>query len=170
MMSDVDAMCNSLANRGLPVEDLVIGTAVAQAMMAFTQFQTLMDNRRFDMGEIKPQLRYPGATWMGRIRTPGGYELEVWSIRETYESDSGVTTLYFPTDSAMVTAPNCGHLMYGQITQIEYGSTEYSTFAATRVPKFIVKQENDTRKLRLASRPLAAPKTYSPWIYAADVV
>ena len=30
--------------------------------------------------------------------------------------------------------------------------------------------DKDTRKLRLGCRPLAAPKTYSPYIYAADVV
>ena len=56
-----------------------------------------------------------------------------------------------------------------QITQIE-PDNEYHTFAMKRVPKFIVDRDKDTRKLRLASRPLAAPKQKAPWIYAADVV
>ena len=71
---------------------------------------------------------------------------------------------------ARVTAPGCGHLMYGQITQIDYGSTEFASHAATRVPKFSLNQEADIRKLRLGARPLAAPHNYCPYIYAAGVV
>jgi len=60
--------------------------------------------------------------------------------------------------------------MYGQITQIDYGAVDFTTYAAKRVPKLSVKQDDDIRKLRLASRPLAAPKQYCPYIYAASVV
>jgi hypothetical protein len=69
----------------------------------------------------------------------------------------------------MVTAPDCGHVMYAQITQIE-PDKQYHTFAAKRVPKLIVDEEKDTRKLRLGARPLAAPKHKAPWIYAPGVV
>jgi len=77
---------------------------------------------------------------------------------------------YFPATSAMVTAPNCGHMMYGQITQIDYGSTTFTDHAGIRVPKFVLDQDKDIRKLRLGARPLAAPKNYCPYIYAAEVV
>ena len=70
----------------------------------------------------------------------------------------------------MVTAPGCGHMMYGQITQIDYGSVDYTTYAAKRVPKFMVDQDKDIRRIRLGTRPLAAPKHYCPYIYAANVV
>lgn len=75
-----------------------------------------------------------------------------------------------PATAAMVTAPDCGHMMYGSITQMDYGKTDYTTYAAKRVAKLVVDQDKDTRKLRLGCRPLAAPKTYCPYIYAADVV
>ena len=39
-----------------------------------------------------------------------------------------------------------------------------------RVPKFVVDKNKDTRKLRLAARPLAAPRNKAPWMYAANVV
>ena len=60
--------------------------------------------------------------------------------------------------------------MYGQITQIDYGSTEFTDHAGRRIPKFILDQEHDARKLRLGSRPLAAPKDSCPYIFANDVV
>ena len=65
---------------------------------------------------------------------------------------------------------NCGHMMYGSITQMDYGQVNYSTYAAKRVPKFVVDQDKDTRKLRLGCRPLAAPKNRNPYIFAANVV
>jgi hypothetical protein len=70
----------------------------------------------------------------------------------------------------MVTAPGCGRMAYGQITQIDFGNTEFSTHAGRRIPKLVVDQNADTRKLRLGARPLAAPKNYCPYIYAANVV
>ena len=88
----------------------------------------------------------------------GGFRLNVICVDETYVDDSGAEQRYFPATSAMVTAPDCGHMMYGQITQIDYGSTDFSTYVAKRVPKFVLDQPNDRRKLRLAARPLAAPK------------
>ena len=91
------------------------------------------------------------------------------SVDETYVDNSNQTQKFFPATSAMVTAPGCGHLMYGQVTQIDYGSTDPVSYAAKHVPKLVVDQANDTRKLRLATRPLAAPKDYCPYIYAANV-
>ena len=100
----------------------------------------------------------------------GGFMLNVFSVDETYEDETGKSARYFPATAAMVTAPDCGHMMYGSITQMDYGKTDYTTYAAKRVAKLVVDQDKDTRKLRLGCRPLAAPKTYCPYIYAADVV
>lgn len=60
--------------------------------------------------------------------------------------------------------------MYGQITQMDYGQTDFTPYVAKRVPKLIVDQPNDLRKLRYACRPLAAPKNYTPWIYMESVI
>lgn len=100
----------------------------------------------------------------------GGFKLNLISVDETYVDEKGVEQKYFPADAAMVTAPDCGHMMYGQITQIDYGSTEFRTYAAPRVSKFVLDQDKDIRKLRLGTRPLAAPKNYCPYIYAAQVI
>ena len=131
------------------------------------------------LGEYDPSLMervlrrepnaYDGVVYMGTLNF-GGFKLNLISVDETYIDDSGAEQKYFPATSAMVTAPGCGHLMYGQITQIDYGSTEFASHAAIRVPKFSLNQEADIRKLRLGARPLAAPHNYCPYIYAAEVV
>jgi len=164
--SDVEAMCADLAERGLPVTDLVVGTAVGQFIMSNEKVAKILDNRRMEFGRLAPEVRVPGVSWLGRLNF-GGFDLDIFVVRETYVDDNGTTQYYFPTKSAMVTAPNC--MMYAQVTQIE-PDDQYHSFAMKRVPKFVVDRDKDTRKLRLASRPLAAPKQKAPWMYAANVV
>lgn len=166
---DVKAMCKLLAARGLPAADLVLGSDAADCVSDIQKVRDLLDNRRMEFGHLDPSLtQYPGVAFMGRLNF-GGFMLNLFDVSESYENESGVDTPYFPATSAMVTAPGCGHMMYGQITQIDYGSTDFRTYAARRVPKFVLDQEHDIRKLRLGTRPLAAPRNYCPYIYAANV-
>ena len=169
--SDVRAMCRKLADRGLSAADLVVGVDASDALLAIDEFRELIDkNSGIAIGAISEQLSaYPGVVFEGVINF-GGFKLNVISVDETYVDNSNNTQRFFPATSAMVTAPGCGHLMYGQVTQIDYGATDFATHVAKRVPKFVLDQDKDLRKLRLTSRPLAAPKDYCPFIYAANVV
>ena len=171
MRADVIAMSRMLSYRGLPVTDLLLGTQTADAILQFDDIQRLLDkNSGIAIGTINEQLSaYTGVVFLGTLNF-GGFRLNLISVDESYEDDSGQTKSYFPVDEAMVTAPNCGHLMYGQITQIDFGSTEYTSHSGIRVPKFTLDQDKDMRKLRLASRPLSAPKNYCPYIRAKKVV
>lgn len=171
MKADVVAMCRLLSRRGLPAVDLLLGTDVAAAVLEFEALQRLLDkNSGIITGRIEEELSaYEGVVFMGNINF-GGFRLNLISVDETYVDENDQEQKYFPATSAMVTAPNCGHFMYGQITQIDFGSTEFTDHAGVRVPKFCLDQPKDVRKLRLASRPLAAPKNYCPYIYAAEVV
>lgn len=171
IFGDVRSMCYTLSKRGLPAVDLVVGIDVADVILSNDKLVKLLDkNSGIIVGEIRQQLSpYPGVVYMGTLNF-GGFMLNLISVNETFVNDSNSTEKYFPATSAIVTAPGCGHMMYGQITQINYGATDYTTYAAKRVSKFVLDQDNDTRKLRLGSRPLAAPKNYCPYIYAANVV
>lgn len=167
---DVKAMCKLLSRRGLPAADLVLGSQTADAICDIQKVRDLLDNRRMEYGGLNPNLTsYPGVATLGVLNF-GGFRLTLWDVSESYVNETGADTPYFSATSAMVTAPACGHLMYGQITQIDHGATEFSTYAARRVPKLVVDQNKDIRKLRLGSRPLAAPKDYCPYIYAENVV
>lgn len=168
---DVRAMAQLLSRRGLPAADLVLGIDAADAVLELEKVQRLLDkNSGIIIGQIEQQLSpYHGVTYMGTLNF-GGHKLNLISVDETYEDEENQEQSYFPATGAMVTAPGCGRLMYGQITQIDYGSTEQASHAGRRIPKFSIDQEHDTRKLRLGTRPLAAPKNYCPYIFAADVV
>jgi hypothetical protein len=128
----------------------------------------MLDVRRAELGFVKPEINVPGVVWYGNLKF-GPFELDVFIVQETYEDDEGLKQEYFPRKSAMVTYPGCGRMMYAQITQIE-SDDQYHSFAAPRVPKFVVDVDKDIRKLRLASRPLATPNYKAPWMYAANVL
>lgn len=165
---DVRNMCKLLTKRGLPASDLILGSDAAEAILANEELRERIKTfSGMNMGQIT-QTAYPGVTNMGRLNFDG-HVLELFSVDESYEADDGTDTPYFPATSAMVTAPGCGHMMYGQITQIDYGQRDPKTYVAKRVPKLIVDQQHDKRLLRLGTRPLAAPKNYCPYIYAANV-
>lgn len=168
---DVRNMCRMLSNRGLSATDLILGTDAADYILSDEETQRLLDkNSGIIVGEIRRQLtQYDGVVFMGVLNF-GGFMLNVFSVDETYSDDSGQTKKYFPANAAMVTAPNCGHMMYGSITQMDYGQVNYTTYAMKRVPKFVADQDKDTRKLRLGCRPLAAPKNKNPYIFAENVV
>jgi len=171
IVGDVRAMCRLLTLRGLPAVDLILGSDAADAVFNNDKLRQLLNvNSGIGFGAINEQLtKYDGVVFMGTLNF-GGNRLNVFSVDETYVDDSNATQSYFPAKGAMVTAPGCGHMMYGQITQIDFGSSDFSTHVGKRVPKFFVDQDKDTRKLRVGTRPLAAPKNYCPYIYAADVV
>lgn len=167
---DVRAMCGLLARRGLPAADLVLGTDAADALLGRQNVRELLDkNSGIIVGQVNKSVAYPGVTRLGALNFHG-YLLEVWEVSESYEADDGRDTPYMPPKDAFVSAPGAGHLMYGAITQMDYGAADYTTYAAKRVTKLVVDQDKDLRKIRLGTRPLAAPKTYCPWIYAANVV
>lgn len=169
--SDVRAMCRELTHRGLPAVDLVLGADVADALLAMKEFRELLDkNSGISIGHISEELSaYEGVTFMGRVNF-AGHNLNLITVDETYVDESGADANYFPATAVMVTAPKCGHLMYGQVTQIDFGNVDFTTHVGARIPKFVLDQDKDLRKLRLAARPLAAPKNYCPYIVASSVV
>jgi hypothetical protein len=167
---DVEAMCWSLSQDGLPAADLILGSQVAGCIADMEKVGRLLDNRRMEFGGLAPRIEnYAGVAHLGSL-VFGGFQLNLLNVLHTYEDDDGIVKPYFPPTSAMVTAPGCGHLMYGQITQIDFGNTIHSTHVGKRIPKLVVDQDKDTRKVRLGTRPLAAPASYSPYRYAENVV
>lgn len=171
IVADVRAICRGLAQRGLAHTDLLVGVDVADVLMNNADFRELIKTQSGIMisSGIEEQLTaYDGVTTLGVINFAGN-RLNVICVDEQYKNEHGVTSNYFPAKSIAITAPNAGHLMYAHITHLD-ANGDFSTIAAQRVPDLFVNRKTKTREMILESRPLAAPKNYSPWVYAANVV
>lgn len=170
IFADVEAMCDALSSRNLPAVDLLLGKKAAKAFLANAKVRELLNrDSGIIVGEVDATITAPGVRRLGTLNFDG-YELNVFVVNETYDDGTNHNTPYFPAKGAVVTAPNCGHTMYGAINQIEVTDGPLMTRTGRRIPKTIITQANDSRKFRLACRPLVAPKRYCPFIYAADVV
>ena len=170
IVGHVRAMCRALARRGLPHTDLIVGQDVADVLLANSDFKALVnrDSGIIIASPVSQELtKYDGVSLLGIVNF-GGYRLNVIVVDEQYKS-SGSYVNYFPAKGIMVTAPGCGHLMYAHITHIDENGN-YTTITGKRVPDLFVDRRRKTRELILESRPLAAPKNYSPWVYAANAV
>lgn len=169
--ADVVAMCESLSERGLPAQDLVIGNEVKKVFLANDDFRELVNKNSgiIIAQEIREALTaYHGVSVLGAINF-GGYVLNVIVANEKYKASNGTMTLFFPDDGVLVTAPNAGHLMYAHVVHMDEDGN-IDTITGKRVPDLFVNRKQKTRELVLESRPFAAPQNYSPWVYAADAV
>lgn len=174
IVSDVRNMCRSLSRRGLPCRDLVVGQAVADILMANTDFRELLNKTSgiiIAQPIVQELTKYDGVSLLGVVNF-GGYNLNVIVVDEQYQDVvENVKTWvnYFPAKGMMVTAPESGHMMYAHIVHMD-DAGEIETITGKRVPDLFVDRKKKKREIILESRPFAAPKNYSPWIYAANVV
>ena len=177
IVEDVRNMCRSLTRRGLPAKDLVIGQAVADVLLANTDFRALVDKMSgivIASPIVQELTKYDGVSLLGVINF-GGYMLNVIVVDEQYRGlDSSNPPVpewknYFPAKSIMVTAPGAGHLMYAHIVHMD-DDGNIETITGKRVPDLFVDRKRKVREIILESRPFAAPLNYSPWIYAAGAV
>lgn len=167
----VAAMANNLHFRGLPATDLVLGADAAEVFLGADGMMDRIDkNSGYITGELRETLTaYPGIVLLGAINF-GGHILNIFSANVTYTDRNNQTQPFFPARGAMVGAPASGRMLYAAVTQMDHGSDSYSTHAATRVPKLIVDEENDTRKLRMTARPLPVPAADNPWIVCKNIL
>ncbi len=174
IVADVRNMCRSLSRRGLPAKDLIVGQAVADILLGNADFVKLVDRNSgivIASPIVQELTQYDGVSLLGVVNF-GGYNLNVIVVDEQYQDNvGGVTTWvnYFPAKGMMVTAPQAGHLMYAHIVHMDEDGN-IDTITGKRVPDLFVDRKRKIREIILESRPLAAPKNYSPWIYAANVV
>ena len=174
IVADVRAMCRALSRRGLPHTDLIVGQAVADVLLANEDFKSLVDKNSgiiIASPIVQELTKYDGVSLLGIVNF-GGFRLNVIVVDEQYQDKvNGVTTWvnYFPAKSICVTAPDAGHLMYAHIVHMDEEG-EIETITGKRVPDLFVDRRRKIREIILESRPLAAPKNYSPWIYAANAV
>ena len=178
IVADVRAMCRALSRRGLPHTDLIVGQAVADVLLANSEFKALVDKNSgiiIASPIVQELTKYDGVSLLGVVNF-AGYRLNVIVVDEQYQTvknvggtDTIVWENYFPAKSIMVTAPGAGHLMYAHIVHMD-DDGEIETITGKRVPDLFVDRRRKIREIILESRPFAAPKNYSPWIYAASVV
>ena len=109
--ADIDGACALLREKGHVTPDMVImGTSVIDAFIGHADVIAKADNRRFEIVQIggtpvPPKLMKfveAGLVPRGRLLTPHGYELWVFTYLDIYTDDAGTATPYMPIDECLI--------------------------------------------------------------------
>lgn len=165
IIADLGNMARMLTSKGLGATDLVCSPDVADAIINNAEVQKLLDLRRYEIGEVKPEQLPNGAAVMARLNVNGRI-IKVISYDETYTDDEGNDQLFIPSGKCVLTTPGAGRTLYGAVDQVEQQDGLFHTYPGKRVPKYISDAKTNTRSLTMTSRPLLVPNNKNPFIVA----
>lgn len=165
IISDLAAMAGKLTKRGLPATDVIVAGDVADVILGNDEIQKLLDNRRFELGSVKPEALPDGATLIAVLNVKGRI-MNIFSYDLEYTDESKTSKLFIPSGKVVVTAPAIGRTAYGSVTQIEERVDDYVTYAGRRVPKVSTNSHDDVRTLILKAKPVMVPNVKNPFVSA----
>ncbi len=113
ILGDIDGMCTLLRQHGKMNPNFMgLGTSAMDAFIADTTVAALADNRRFELLEVStnnpvpPEFaRFTEAGWIarGRLRTPAGHVLWMFTMLDVYDNTAGTSTPFMPVDKVIIT-------------------------------------------------------------------
>jgi hypothetical protein len=166
VFQDLHAIIRMLTHRGLPATDCIVGADVADLVMRNKVIEKYLDNRRFELGFMKPEELPP---FVGRLITLNvfGHTLTLYTYDNCYVNDAGQSVPYIDPKQIIVTAPKCGHTAYGCVTQLE--GQEFRSYAGKRVPHYVANEAENTRSITITSKPLMMPRVKNPYVVSTVI-
>lgn len=114
ILADIDAACDKVRANGRSMPDMMLmGSTAINSFIKDTTVQGVADNRRFDFMAVGMNNPVPaklqrfvdgGFIAQGKLRTPSGYELWLFSYLDIYNDTAGTATKYLPDDKVVIAA------------------------------------------------------------------
>lgn len=150
ILGDLEAGGQRLANKGCVATDIVLDVNAAAKYRADTAILALMDNRRVEMGEIKPRmLAGQRVQYLGQL-SGIGVNVDVWCYLGGYETADDTFSYYLDSNRC---------IMIGQGVEVQqvYGKLENfkSNFRAARFPQMVPDRYGKVIDMTMESAPLA---------------
>ena len=165
ILQDIELMAESLTRRGCPYNVLLCDSYTASLIKNNKKVKEQLDNRRIEMGHIKPE-QITAFVSRFSVLNIGGLDVDFVCISGQYKDYDGKTKAFFPKGTVILTAVGCGRTLYGAENQIDYGDSDYTTYAAKRVPKVMINQPTDEKAIMLKANPLPMPNRRGAWVTA----
>ena len=116
IMADIDTACDLIRKNGFITPNAIfLGSTAMSSVIKNTDIQTTADNRRFELIQVSTNNPVPAdfapfvaAGWIprGRLRTPVGYELWMFTSSEYYTNLAGSQVKYLPDTKVIVCNTN----------------------------------------------------------------
>ena len=129
----------TIAASGISPNIALFGTKAKEAFIENASVQKLLDNRRYEIGNIQPVIVDDAVVRFAVV--PG---LECYVYAEYFEDDMGVLFPMLPENLVMLLSTNVqNRIVYGAFTQLEDARTRrYVTYQTSRIPFVYGDEEN----------------------------
>ena len=104
-LSDLESLAKIIRADGKVNPDrLIFGDTALRNFLKNDEVQTMLDNRRIDVGDIAPEFDDSGATFYGFVWV-GSYRFEMWTYPDTFKDpQTGNATEYINSDKVIMTS------------------------------------------------------------------
>lgn len=151
---------NGFANANM----VIMGKAAADAFMADATIAKLLDNRRIEIGAIKPEEMEGGLTYYGHLNLPG---VDIYGYDEVYLDDETNETKPLIPDNVVLMIPSAASFMraYGLCTYLD-DAGEWHIAETARLLYTYVEHRPNRRFIELQTHPLLIPDKMDSWLAA----
>lgn len=154
---------NGFANANM----VIMGKAAADVFMADATVTKLLDNRRIEIGAIKPEEMEGGLTYYGHLNLPG---VDIYGYDEVYLDDETGETKPLIPDNVVLMIPSAASFMraYGLCNYLDDAGAWHRA-ETDRLLRTYVEHRPDRRFIELQTHPLLIPDKIDSW-FAATVL
>lgn len=154
---------NGFANANM----VIMGKAAADAFLADATIKNMLDNRRIEIGAIKPEEMEGGLTYYGHLNLPG---VDIYGYDEVYLDDETGETKPLIPDNVVLMIPSAASFMraYGLCTYLDDAGAWHRA-ETDRLLRTYVEHRPDRRFIELQTHPLLIPDKIDSW-FAATVL
>lgn len=151
---------NGFANANM----VIMGKAAADAFLADATIKNLLDNRRIEIGAIKPEEMEGGLTYYGHLNLPG---VDIYGYDEVYLDDETGETKPLIPDNVVLMIPSAASFMraYGLCTYLDDAGAWHEA-ETDRLLCTYVEHRPDRRFIELQTHPLLIPDKIDSWLAA----
>ena len=176
IMGQLKTIASEMRKDGINPDMLILGSSAADMLLKNERFLKLLDNRRVEIGEIKPSELENGIGYLGRMIVPGAmfdlYTYEEWVPDETDLDTDGKPKLKPMIDPETVIIQSSrekNSMLYGAITYVDRNGN-----FVTQMEEYVPRRwwtENPSQKfVSISSRPLPMPHDLKSWYVLKGVI
>ena len=176
IMGQLSTIAREMSKDGINPDMLILGSAAADMVLKNERYLKLLDNRRVEIGEIKPSELENGITYLGRIIVPGA-TFELYSYTEWYPDTADLDAdgqpklkpLIDPETVIIQSSREKNSMLYGAITHIDKGGN-FVTHMDEYVPRTWFTENPSQKFVEISSRPLPMPHDLKSWCVLKGVI
>lgn len=167
-LETLSEMAIALMERGYVPTELIMERSVADVFLADATIKALLDNRRIDLGMIKPGEHtnpFSQAQYFGQFAYPTLGVLNLYTYDGRYKSpETGKPEAYLDTGRILMLTSEAkqNRMIYGAYTFVDENDS-FQTVEGRYCPEIFTDRRARTQTVMVTSRPLPAPYKNDSW-------